>query len=184
MKQMFFLLISFLLFASCDQYKRKRDIKNTIETLIGNNVILPDSLEFFYPDSYIEKPRDFNVQIYSCIDGNCGVCTEDLKLWNEFIMQNEMANEVNFNFFVNAYSYSELEKFFNKKRFTFPFIKDSTSAMIRLSKLPERNIFHTFLAINNKIVIVGNPMRNEKLKELYLRTINKELFGKEIVGAE
>ncbi|WP_421917788.1 hypothetical protein [Marinifilum sp.] len=56
--------------------------------------------------------------------------------------------------------------------------------MIKLGKLPERNIFHTFLAINNKIVIVGNPMHNEKLKELYLRTINKELFGKEIVGSE
>ncbi|WP_421917789.1 hypothetical protein [Marinifilum sp.] len=112
MKQIFLLLISFLLFVSCDGYKRKTDIKNAIEALVGNNVIIPDSLELFYPENYIEKPRDFNIQVYSCINGNCGICLEDLKLWNDFIMQNEMANEVNFNFFVNAYSYSELEKFF------------------------------------------------------------------------
>lgn len=55
-----------------------------------------------------------------------------------------MANEVNFNFFVNANSYGELEKFFNKENFTFPFVKDPTSKMIRINNLPKKNVCHTF----------------------------------------
>jgi len=184
MKQILLIIISLLLFTSCEYYKRKSNIENTIEKLYGKEVIVPDSLKLFYSDNYIKKSRDFNIQIISCIDGNCSECARDLNLWKDFISQHEMSNEVNFNFYIYSNSYFDLEQYFNKKKFTFPFIKDSKSKFIKQNCLPADKAYHTFLTVNNKIVLLGNPMRNERLKEIYLKTINKELFGNEIVCSQ
>jgi hypothetical protein len=40
--------------------------------------------------------------------------------------------------------------------------------------LPANEQFHTFLLNeDNKVILVGNPVHNEKLKNLYLAVLNK-----------
>jgi len=41
--------------------------------------------------------------------------------------------------------------------------------------LPKDERFHTFLLDeNNKVILVGYPVNNPKLKELYLKELNKK----------
>lgn len=166
---------------SCNSKNKKNEISDVLEGLIGANVINVDSLESFTIKNSKWEFYDYDIKIYSNLDGNCGQCIDDLYYWNEFILLHEFSNEVNFSFYIKTDNYSKIEKEFELKKYQFPFVKDYKGQFIVANHLPKEKMYHTFLAINNKIVLVGNPIRNEQLKDLYVRTINKELFGKEYV---
>ena len=61
----------------------------------------------------------------------------------------------------------------------FPFVYDPTGLFLTVNDLPDDNRFHSFLLDrNNKILLVGNPLGNDNLWELYKRQI-RELTAKE-----
>ena len=65
--------------------------------------------------------------------------------------------------------------FLQADRFNYPIFIDQNSTFVKLNpKLPKNRQLHTFLLDkNNKVVMVGSPLYNPTLWELYKRTIQK-----------
>lgn len=59
---------------------------------------------------------------------------------------------------------------------TIPIFPDIDGSFVVQNDLPSESIFHTFLLDStNHIILIGDPIRNSKIKELYLRTICERL---------
>lgn len=59
-----------------------------------------------------------------------------------------------------------------RDKFTHPVCFDEEDAFNKLNKLPTDMTFQTFLLDkDNKVVAIGNPIHNPKVKELYLKII-------------
>ena len=69
----------------------------------------------------------------------------------------------------------ELELLLESEEFVYPVCIDEEDELNKLNCFPENEGFHTLLLDKeNKIVIVGNPIQNMKIKELYLKTLMSE----------
>ena len=69
----------------------------------------------------------------------------------------------------------EPDRFLEQIQYRHPVFYDLDGSFERLNPhLPQDERFHTFLLDkNNKVVVVGNPVHNEKLKKLYLKALNQ-----------
>lgn len=57
-----------------------------------------------------------------------------------------------------------------------PIYYDANNSFFIANDLPSDSRFHCFLLDeNNKVILIGNPVQNPKIKELYLRTISERL---------
>ena len=58
--------------------------------------------------------------------------------------------------------------------FDYPVIFDPDDQFRKKNNLNENNIFHTMLVdANNKVIIIGNPVNNVKMQNLYREIINE-----------
>ena len=61
-------------------------------------------------------------------------------------------------------------------RFHYPLFIDVEDKFNSLNKLPAESRFRTFLLDeNNRIILIGNPVQNPKIRDLYIRTICERL---------
>ncbi|NOU62034.1 hypothetical protein [Marinifilum caeruleilacunae] len=155
--------------------KKQNTINETIHRMIDSQIKNVDSLSIYYPKHYVYKPLDFDVKIYSIINGACNDCIMEFDEWSKFISQNEFSDEVNYYFHIHAAEYKELENLFDTKGYTFFFVKDPKMKFIKINNLPKDKMFHTFLVSDNKIILVGSPLKNGPIKDLYIKTINRIL---------
>ena len=67
------------------------------------------------------------------------------------------------------------EEFLAPFRFHYTIFYDLDDSFERLNPhLPKNERFHTFLLDeNNKVILIGNPTQNLKLKKLYIKELNK-----------
>ena len=42
-------------------------------------------------------------------------------------------------------------------------------------KIPDNPMYHTFLINNKGIILVGNPLHNDKIKNIFYKTIESEI---------
>ena len=78
----------------------------------------------------------------------------------------------------------ELRYLTRKDGFTYPVCFDEKDDFNRLNRFPSEMMFQTFLLDKeNKVVALGNPVLNPKVKELYLKLIagNQETAKKETI---
>ena len=60
-----------------------------------------------------------------------------------------------------------------KNKFDYPIFYASKNNINKINNFPEQIEYQTFLLNqDNRVLIIGNPIKNEKLWNLYLRTIN------------
>lgn len=59
-----------------------------------------------------------------------------------------------------------------RDHFTYPVCMDVNDSMNKLNHFPPDNMFQTFLLDkDNKVIAIGNPVYNSKVKELYMNII-------------
>lgn len=117
----------------------------------------------------------YKLVVYSD-SNNCSGCYIDhLSRWNDFLYLENDGLGVNFYFIIEARN-NETEKL-------VPLLEDcdlrhaiyiDENSSFRKSNpnLPEESFFHTFLLDqNNNVLLVGNPLSNERMENLYLKTI-------------
>lgn len=165
---------------SCNRNKNKQFVKERE----GSSLILPEIKELLYKDSLYKNKIPFHrapLKITTFIWGDCHVCIKDLKKWEEFynIAKNNKKLQIHF------YLYATDIKLFVNNLYTeeihkFPLIIDQNFNYLENNNLPQKNKnFQTFLVdSNNKVILIGNPTLNNKLKKLYLEEINKRLGKK------
>ena len=154
---------------------------------------LADELRLFrevaitFPDNLLAKRYDeqapdisllnrpLKMVVYVNREG-CGSCkiTGLLPVY-QFILENRHVEKFGMVVILSPSHIKLSDDYLEQFRLRQTFFFDLDGSFERLNPhLPENERFHTFLLDeNNKVVLVGNPVRNTKLKNLYLAELNK-----------
>lgn len=113
-------------------------------------------------------------KILSYIDSiGCISCKLQLSQWKKLINMVDSANlSVDFLFFFSPEKDRDVYRAINMADFNYPICIDSNDSLNVLNNFPSDMAFQTFLLDrNNKVLAIGNPIHNPKVKELYLKII-------------
>ena len=127
---------------------------------------------------------DKDNKVVTYIDSvGCTSCKLQLPRWKQFMQEvdSTLNRPVPFAFYFHPKDMKELRYITCRDVFTYPVCFDEMDDFNRLNHFPGEMTFQTFLLDkDNKVVAIGNPVHNPKVKELYL----KVLTGGEVVKAE
>ena len=116
---------------------------------------------------------DYKVVTY--IDSvGCTSCKLQLPRWKKMVAEvDSLTNgRVPFLFYFHPKDRKELRYLTRRDDFTYPVCFDERDELNRLNQFPTDMTFQTFLLDkDNKVVAMGNPVLNPKVKELYLDLI-------------
>lgn len=171
MKYIAIFLIGLLLF-SCKETEKDR-IMRLVQEWEGKEIMYPDNVRFtvFGNDTDMVKKNKYTIVTYVDSIG-CTSCKLQLTRWKRLIAQLDSMNNTSFLFFLHPKNKKEMTYVLKRDNFTHPVCLDEEDAFNKLNKFPTDMTFQTFLLdTNNKVVAIGNPLQNTKVKELYLKII-------------
>lgn len=172
-----FLSFLFLLSAySCTT--RKQEISQLVKEWQNKEIIFPDSLEtrIFGRDTVCPGMWKARYKIFNYTDtSGCTECRMKLYEWKRLKKQVDSLNlDVSFIFAAWVNQYDELETLQSINKCNIPFIYDRTGRMMQLNHFPTREGFQTFLLDSaNRVILIGNPLETETLRNLYLKNVSK-----------
>ena len=130
-------------------------------------VLGKDTVDFSFADT------DYKVLTY--IDSmGCASCKLQLPRWKEWVHEVDSLTDgqVPFLFYLHPKDMKELRYLTRRDGFSYPVCYDEKDELNRLNRFPSDMTFQTFLLDrNNRVVAMGNPIHNPKVKELYLDLI-------------
>ena len=199
---LFFLLFLFLF--SC-QENRKEHLSYLVQEWQGKEIKFPENPVFtrLVKDTvdYQIPMSDYKVVTY--IDSiGCVSCKLQLSRWKEFIAQVDSASgkAIPFLFFFQSKDNGDLRRTLRTDNFTLLVCIDTEDRFNKLNHFPSEMMFQTFLLDkDNKVIVIGNPIHNLKVRDLYLQKIagitvtelpetvlvsNQEEYDMGIVGKE
>lgn len=174
-----FLLCALL---SCKESETGR-ITNLVKSWQGRTMHFPVDAELlsFRGDStyrYNIKHTDYAIVTYVDSIG-CMSCKLQLPEWEKLIvaLDSMSGGTVPCLFFFHPSNRKELVSLLKRVHFTYPVCIDETDSLNKLNHFPSDMMFQTFLIDKDrKVVGIGNPVHNPKVKQLYLDIIS----GKEV----
>ena len=135
--------------------------KNTIFTIQGK-----DTLHFSTDGEY---------KILSYVDSaGCTSCKMQLHKWEALMMEFKKLSpkDISYIFYICPKDKNKLNFLLQNEGFVYPICIDEQDELNRLNQFPSDMTFQTFLLDKeNKVVAIGNPILNPKVKELYLKLI-------------
>ena len=183
MKSLLYLLSRLFLLTSCKENK-KEEVARLVQEWQGKEIVFPKNITFtrFVTDTvdYQIPQSDYKVLIYVDSTG-CTSCKLQLPKWKELIAYTDSVtgNNIPFLFFFQSKDDKELRYILKRDNFNRPVCIDRNSELDKLNRFPQNITFQTFLLDKkNRIVVIGNPIHNLAVKDLYLKQImgiqNKE----------
>ena len=163
---------SILILFSCGgsgQHKANR----VLEEWIGRQVVIPNDLVYtkYGTDTveYSQAYTDYKILVYVDTVG-CTSCQLQLERWLDWVdcLKNKSSYSVSYLFDFYPKDTEELVDLLRFYDFSVPVCIDETDRLNQLNKFPAGGKFHTFLLDrDNKVVLVGSPVNNENIAELY-----------------
>lgn len=179
MKHLILILTFLLLLPACKESDKER-ITRLVEEWQGKEIKFPDRMLFtrFVTDTvdYQIPQSDYKVLIYVDSVG-CTSCKLQLPKWKELItyVDSVTNRSVPFLFVFQSKDDKELRYMLKRDNFDLPVCIDRNNRFNDQNDFPSDLTFQTFLLDrNNKVAVIGNPVHNLQVKELYL----KQLTGK------
>ena len=129
-----------------------------------------DTTNFVIPTS------DYKVLVFVDSIG-CTSCKLQLSRWKEFIRYTDSISQKNipFLFFFQFDDQWEIHSLLIRENFDKPICLDRSDSLNQLNHFPKDIRFQVFLLDkNNKVVVIGNPVHNPNVKELYLEEISRK----------
>jgi hypothetical protein len=84
-------------------------------------------------------------------------------------------DNIDFKFIIQSQNYDNISHYMAHAMPGIPLIYDSTGMFIKKNNLPEEQRFHSFLLNENKeIILVGSPIGNDKLWDMYKEIIKNK----------
>lgn len=171
-----FLLV--LIISSCKESEQDR-ITRLVSEWEGRIIRYPSNAELVSigKDSIpMSNLRNTDYTIVSYIDSiGCMSCKLQLPEWELFIksLKTSSENQMSCLFFFHPNDENSLIRLLHRTRFSYPIYIDRNDVFNKLNNFPPDIMFQTFLVDkNNKVVAIGNPIHNPKVKELYLNIIS------------
>lgn len=173
------ILISFicLSFSSCKENEKER-IARLVGEWAGREVIFPSHPVFTIQgsDTVDFNYRQADYKIVTYVDSvGCTGCKLQLPLWSDFVAEVNSLTQGNvpFVFCFHPRALKEMKYLLHLEGFEYPVFLDVKDEFNRLNQFPNDMTFQTFLLDKeNKIVSIGNPIHNPKVKALYLKHIS------------
>ena len=166
----------FLLFAC--QPKDKNRVTELIKTWDGKEILFPKKMNMVQVSDSIPQTLSWeNYKILIYVDTNgCFTCKLHLMEWEDFM--NEL-DSVPALFYFAPKSTEEVKDILKENLFYYPVYIDEKDSLNILNHFPKDERFHTFLLDrDNRVKAIGNPVRNPKIKELYLKVITGDTLPK------
>ena len=175
MKHIVWIMCLWLL-ASCSE-SREEAMLRLVNEWKDKSVIIPvrsvftvqgkDVVDFNYRDA------EYKILVYTDSVG-CTSCKLQLPKWKQMIaeMDSLTGGRVPFLFYFHAKDRKELRSLLRRDNFTYPVCFEDDDYLNRLNRFPSDMTFQTLLLDKeNKVVAIGSPVLNPKIKDLYLEII-------------
>jgi hypothetical protein len=165
----------------CKETNKER-LAHLVTEWQGKEIVFPDNPVF---TRYVVDTVDYQIpetayKVLVYVDSvGCTNCKLQLHKWKELIAYTDSATggTVPFLFFFHAKDYREINHLLKKDDFDLPVCLDKEDKLNKLNKFPSDITFQTFLLDkDNKVVVIGNPVHNLAVRDLYI----KQITGKDI----
>lgn len=173
------LILSCVPFCSCIEKKslskEQRDVLQVVEKMTGQHILFPKGMNTnFKIDSLLKKESKLVVYLDSA---ECAECKLSLDEWYVKIREMKFVNkDVAFVFIINSSSDSLINSLLKKHRFDYPIFIDKSNSFFDLNSLGGDHRFQVFLLDKeNNIMLVGDPIRNDRIWKLYKEKLNKKV---------
>ena len=179
MKPLDLIILLLTIFLSACQDKQKEIITLLVKEWQGK-ILFPENMVFtrFASDTtnFVIPTSDYKVLVFVDSIG-CTSCKLQLSRWKEFIRYTDSISQKNipFLFFFQFDDQWEIHSLLIRENFDKPICLDRSDSLNQLNHFPKDIRFQVFLLDkNNKVVVIGNPVHNPNVKELYLEEISRK----------
>lgn len=169
-------IICIVLFTACSE-SREEAVYRLVKEWTGKEIKFPERSVFTVQGKdtvdFAFHEADYKVLVYVDSVG-CTSCKLQLDRWKKVIkeMKEQNNKDIPFLFYFHPKDMKELRYLTRRDSFTYPVCFDEADELNALNHFPTDMTFQTFLLDKeNKVVSVGNPVHNPKVKELYLKHI-------------
>ena len=180
-KWSFFLLIVTLFISSCKDIRKKEDLSKVIIEWTGKGIVFPENIpcytsgkETHSNQCYKQLLNEYRIFLY--IDSiGCSSCRLQLPEWKQLIKETDslFSGKVGFLFFFQPKNIKEFRYIFARERFDYPLFIDTNGSINNINHLPKETQYQCFLLDkDNKVVMIGNPVSNPNIWELYKKQIS------------
>lgn len=178
MGKVILILFSFLFFFSCSNVKKKQ-VEILVNEWNNKEICFPAHPVFTrqLTDTVLYRIPKSDYKVVVFVDSvGCVSCKLQLSRRKEFMHEVDSLSDgaVPFVFFFQSKDLRELRYILKCDGFSHPVCIDTDDEFNRLNHFPGEMMFQTFLVDSeNRVKVIGNPIHNLSVKELYL----KELTG-------
>lgn len=173
-QHIFKLSVLLLLFIySCQNGGSNVDHQKIITEWTGRTVIYPLDVECYSPISDTEcsdvNTTPFTVLVFTDSIG-CASCDLQLYKWSRLIdeVDSIMPQKMSFKFYFHPKDVKELKFLMKRENFKHPVYFDIENKIGKLNRFSSERNFHSFLLDkDNQVVLIGNPIVNIQLWDLF-----------------
>lgn len=176
MKCIIICMIGILTLVSCKKESKSME-KRLMEKWNNREIIFPSKIQFStlkQKDYYAPMPQS-NYKIIVYVDSiGCLSCKLRMEEWIDFInsVDSAVGNKVPIIFIFHPEDKQEIKNMLRVYQLTFPVYIDMKDELNSKNNFPTDILYQTFLLDHeNRVVLLGNPVYNTRLKHLYLKTI-------------
>jgi hypothetical protein len=177
--RIFFLLL-FLIALSCNDIRRKKEITRLVETWQGREIIFPQQSVFTrYAKDTVDfvVPQDVPYKVLIYVDSlGCLSCKLQMDRWMLLMEEIETLTEeeIPFLFYFHPAKVKDAKNALLRGQFDRPVCIDKEDSLNLLNGFPSNMAFQTFLLNkDNHILVIGNPVHNAAVKDLYIQEISQ-----------
>jgi len=182
LKQLIFILFTTIIsIYSCKNNNNRKEVEKIVNEWIGKEIFFPKDISCYITgrdtlvdilNSFFQK--EFKVLMYADSTG-CSDCKLKLFEWKQLIegIESLFPDKVGFLLFFQPKNKYDMIELFVQNLFDYPVFMDVNNIINRLNHFPQASQYQCFLLDkNNKVLIVGNPVLNRKIWELYKSKID------------
>jgi hypothetical protein len=175
-----FFIIVITLVSSCKQNKEKAEAEQIILEWVDKEIRFPNEYvcDFGGKDTASVRCMELVEQEYKILlyvdSTGCTACKLRLPEWNQLIKEVDSlpSNKLSFLLFFHPKNKKELQLLFERDQFDYPVFIDADNTIDNLNHFPMQPQYQCFLlGRDNKVLLIGNPVLNPKIWELYKQTV-------------
>ena len=179
MKKYITLIMCVWMLASCKESKEEAMLR-LVNEWNGKEIKFPSRSVFTIQgkDTVDFEFCNANYKVITYIDSvGCTSCKLQLPRWKKLVGEVDSITNgsVPFLFYFHPKDMKELRYLTRRDDFEYPVCFDEKDELNRLNRFPSDMTFQTFLLDkDNKVVAMGNPVLNPKIKDLYIDVIKEK----------
>lgn len=173
-----------LLWASCTTKEGERNRRELVNKWLDKQIIYPSDMFFTNQNGdTIEHDYKSAYKMLVYVDSiGCFSCKLKLPEWNRYIraVDSIAPNKCAFLFVFATSRRKDIYRNMYLSKFDYPIIIDEQGMFDQFNHFPSNVFYQTFLLDkDNKVLAIGNPVLNPKVKDLYLKIIQGKPVGEE-----